>query len=528
MKIFNKVSVGVLVASLALVVAPMVAQAATAPSLGTASIYGIVSETLTNSNTSPQTIVNGSICGTTLDVPLPLTITGATNTPCDPQVGLDQDAALAVLNGQACTPIAGTLDAVIIGLNPPGTFPPGCYEVTGAMDITLSTTVTLDGSSTDVWVFRSSGALTTGQDSLVVLTGGANASNVFWAPVGATTLGANTAPSLVTPTFQGTIIDAAGISIGHFANLLGRALAFGGTVLTDANTISVPTVPVPAPPSGGSSSNNAPPPPPLINVTKIPDPLALPGGPGSVEYTYTATNIGQIAMSSVSVNDNKCSPVQFISGDSDNDAMLDVSESWVYRCTKTLSATETNTVTAQGSTANGTVRDTASATVVVSVPGLPNTGLLPPLIHLFKKPNVFVLPIGGGAVTYMYTVTNLGTEPLSDVSVTDDKCTGLPGRVVGHPGDLNQNNLLESNEAWSFTCQTYLTQTTTNTGTASGYANGLIAVDFSPATVVVASPTLPNTGIVSNKNSTLWNLIIPVGIFVALFSSYLVRRKWPI
>jgi hypothetical protein len=39
----------------------------------------------------------------------------------------------------------------------------------------------------------------------------------------------------------GNILDAAGITIGHFANLTGRALAFGGTVTTDADTITVPT-----------------------------------------------------------------------------------------------------------------------------------------------------------------------------------------------------------------------------------------------------------------------------------------------
>jgi hypothetical protein len=44
-----------------------------------------------------------------------------------------------------------------------------------------------------------------------------------------------------TPTFVGNILDAAGITIGHFANLTGIALAFGGTVTTDANTITVPT-----------------------------------------------------------------------------------------------------------------------------------------------------------------------------------------------------------------------------------------------------------------------------------------------
>jgi len=105
------------------------------------------------------------------------------------------------------------------------------------MNVTLSTTVTLNGAG--VYVFRPGGALNTGANSSVVLAGGACASDVFWAPVGATTLGANAALS-PTPTFVGNILDAAGITIGHFANLTGRALAFGGTVTTDANTITVP------------------------------------------------------------------------------------------------------------------------------------------------------------------------------------------------------------------------------------------------------------------------------------------------
>lgn len=106
------------------------------------------------------------------------------------------------------------------------------------MNVTVSTTVTLDGAG--VYIFRPGGALVTGANSQVILSNGACASDVYWAPVGATTIGANAALS-PTPTFQGNILDAAGISIGHFANLTGRALAFGGTVTTDANTITVPT-----------------------------------------------------------------------------------------------------------------------------------------------------------------------------------------------------------------------------------------------------------------------------------------------
>jgi hypothetical protein len=216
--------------------------AATAPSLGSESPYAIVSSTFTNSNTPPQTIVNGNICYTTPPVTPPVTHNGVVvGPPCPPQTGVDQANATAILNGQPCTSLgagAVALDAVIIGGNPPGTIPPGCYSSGGAMNVTLSTTVTLSGAG--VYIFRPGDALNTGANSLVALANGACASDVFWAPVGATTLGANASLSL-TPTFVGNILDAAGITIGHFANLTGRALAFGGTVTTDAVTITVPT-----------------------------------------------------------------------------------------------------------------------------------------------------------------------------------------------------------------------------------------------------------------------------------------------
>ena len=219
---------------------PSLAQAATAPSLGTTSTYGVVSSTFTNSNTAPQTIINGSVCYTTAPVTPPLTITGTTNVPCPPATGVDQGLALATLNGQPCTSLgagAVALDSVSVGGNPPGVIPPGCYSSGGAMNVTVSTNVTLTGNG--VYVFRPGGALNTGANSNVLLANGACASDVFWAPVGATTLGANAALS-PTPTFVGNILDAAGITIGHFANLTGRALAFGGTVTTDADTITVP------------------------------------------------------------------------------------------------------------------------------------------------------------------------------------------------------------------------------------------------------------------------------------------------
>ncbi len=261
-----------------------------------------------------------------------------------------------------------------------------------------------------------------------------------------------------------------------------------------------------------------PPVPPLIDVVKVPSPLALPAGPGPVSYTYTLRNIGTVPVTNVTMVGDTCSPIILVSGDTDGDSKLDINETWIYRCSTTLSQTHTNTVVTTG-WANGiSAVDIASATVVVGA------SVVPPLIHVVKKPNVFVIPTGG-AVTYAYTVTNPGTAPLSNVNITDDKCTGLPGRVVGHPGDLNKNNLLESNEAWSFTCQTNLTKTTTNTGTAAGSANGLTARDFAIATVVVTSPKLPNTGLPPSENNTPWDIIVPAGIFAVLTFFYFARRK---
>jgi uncharacterized repeat protein (TIGR01451 family) len=219
--------------------------------------------------------------------------------------------------------------------------------------------------------------------------------------------------------------------------------------------------------------------PPLIDVVKVPSPLTLPSGPGAVTYTYTVSNTGTAAMSTVIVTDNKCAPVNFISGDTNSDSKLDTSETWTYQCTTTLSQTTTNTAAASGQANGFTATDTATATVVVGTP------LPPPLIHVVKIPSVLVVT-SGGSVLYTYTVTNPGTAPLSNVNVVDNKCSP----VSGPSGDTNNNNILEASETWTYTCQMNLTATTVNTATAQGSASSLTATDSSIATVVVAPPSV--------------------------------------
>lgn len=253
-----------------------------------------------------------------------------------------------------------------------------------------------------------------------------------------------------------------------------------------------------------------PPVPPLIDVVKVPSPLALPAGPGLVTYTYTVRNIGTVSMSDVTMVGDSCAPITLISGDINGDAKLDVSETWVYTCSTTLSETHTNTVVATG-WANGiSAVDIASANVVVGLP------VVPPLIHVTKVPSPLALNAGGGMVTYTNKVTNPGTVALSNVSLNDDKC----GVATYFSGDTNNDSKLDLSETWTYTCKQNLTKTTVNTVVASGEANGITVRDFAIATVVVAVPKLPNTG-----TAPVNNIALLVGMFLLISTSLVLVIK---
>jgi uncharacterized repeat protein (TIGR01451 family) len=234
-----------------------------------------------------------------------------------------------------------------------------------------------------------------------------------------------------------------------------------------------------------------------------------------VTYAYTLRNIGTVPVTNVTMVGDTCSPIMLTSGDANGDAILQVSETWVYHCTTTLTETHTNTVVATGRANGITATDIASATVVVGAP------IVPPLIHVTKVPNPLALRSAGGMVTYTEKITNPGTVALSNVNLTDDKCSPL----VYQSGDVNRDSLLQPTETWTYTCRTNLTQTTTNTATATGMANGLTVRDIAVATVVVAAPGLPNTGLPPEEGSTPWNLIVVGALVLGLTSLGIVLRK---
>lgn len=218
-------------------------------------------------------------------------------------------------------------------------------------------------------------------------------------------------------------------------------------------------------------------PEPAINILKTANPNSLPVGGGEVAYSYVVSNAGNVPLSNVSVSDDKCISVIYGSGDTNADLKLDLAESWIYNCTTSLLATTTNIATASGKYGDKTVTKTATATVTVAQ-------LTPaPAIHVSKSPDKTSLPVGGGNVTYSYTITNPGNVILTDITLTDDKCSA----VAYVSGDLNTDNKLDLAESWKYSCVKNLTETTTNTAKATGKGNDQTVTSEAKATVSVST-----------------------------------------
>lgn len=138
------------------------------------------------------------------------------------------------------------------------TLAPGVYK--WSTGVTIPTDVTLAGTSNDVWIFEIAQTLDISSGKHVVLTGGAQAKNIFWQVAGKTTLGTGS-------VFNGNILDKTAIVLNTGAKLNGRALAQTAVTL-DANAVTAPS---------STSGTPSPTPTPVPTVTPSPTPTGSSG-----------------------------------------------------------------------------------------------------------------------------------------------------------------------------------------------------------------------------------------------------------
>jgi len=211
------------------------------PVLATSATYGVLAASaLTNS--VGTSVINGDLGlypGTS--VTGAFTVTGSTNVnnAAAHQAQTDATAAYTNLSTRSSTVIPSALDGQVLTA--------GAYSfASGAATLATSApgTLTFNGSATDVFIIITASTLTTGAGgaATIALTGGALASNVYWAIGSSATLNSGTAG-----TFVGTLIAQASVTNSQGGTVNGRLMALSGAI-----TFSEPTTvnrPVPVTPA---------------------------------------------------------------------------------------------------------------------------------------------------------------------------------------------------------------------------------------------------------------------------------------
>lgn len=221
------IALSVVVSALVLGAWPMAAFAATQPRLGTAANFAVLAGS-TTTNTGP-TVISGGLGlfpGTAVTgyPPGHATVTHKT----DAVARGAKDALVTAYNDLASwRPTRSLTGKDLGGL----TLTPGVYTFSSSAQLTG--TLTLSGNG--IFIFRTGSSLTTGSNSRVVVTNGANGCGVYWKVGSSATLGSGT-------QFKGTIVALTSITMVTGATILpGRALARNGAVTLDSNRISMPT-----------------------------------------------------------------------------------------------------------------------------------------------------------------------------------------------------------------------------------------------------------------------------------------------
>jgi len=98
--------------------------------------------------------------------------------------------------------------------------------------VLINSDVTLHGNANDVWIFQISEGITQASNTKIILTGGAQAKNVFWQTAATVSIGTGS-------HFEGNILSMTNIALSTNASITGRLFAQTAVTL-DASTVVTP------------------------------------------------------------------------------------------------------------------------------------------------------------------------------------------------------------------------------------------------------------------------------------------------
>ncbi len=199
----------------------------------------------------------------------------------------------------------------------------------------------------------------------------------------------------------------------------------------------------------------------------------------TISYTFTVTNEGNVSLSNIIVDDPLLGgPIAGPdSGDTDGDGELDVTETWIYSGTYTITQNDIdNGEVVNQATATGTAPDQST---VSDLSGSTTTTDDETIITLCQNPAIAIVKTGifndenqndcadvDETISYTFTVTNEGNVSLSNVTVTDP----LIATITGPTGDTDGDGELDVTEIWIFTGIYSITQIDIDLGSVKNQA----------------------------------------------------------
>ena len=191
--------------------------------MGTSPIAGtaLTGFTLTMDSTntfSKSPLVTGKVKAASYTSPTPSTMTTAIS---------DMETAYTNAAGRGNPDYLDLFAGTIEGK----TLESGLYK--WGSNVGFTSSLTFEGTATDVWILQMTGDLIVGSGARVILSGGALAKNIFWQVAGSTTL-------FTTAHMEGTILCATSIVFQTGSSLNGKALAQTAVTLDAATIVKSP------------------------------------------------------------------------------------------------------------------------------------------------------------------------------------------------------------------------------------------------------------------------------------------------
>ncbi|WP_374688050.1 hypothetical protein [Promineifilum sp.] len=239
---------------------------------------------------------------------------------------------------------------------------------------------------------------------------------------------------------------------------------------------------------------------PGLNVEKSSTTALITAAGQPVLYQFTVTNTGNVTLTNVTVSDPKCdaAPAR-IAGDANNDGKLQVTETWVYTCTHTVTQAEMN--------AGGTLHNVVTADSAETTPDTDDLDIpiqQSPALTLDKDTTTVNYDSVGDTIAYTYKATNSGNVSLTPPYAVTDNKIGAPNTVTCQqtPNPLNPGDFFTCTATYTVTQADLDAGKVTNVATATA-KHGQATVTSNDDSVTVPAVQTPLLEVTKTPDKTV-------------------------